>query len=133
MADFELPLSFATPDRGQALRIAQALAETPIAWDKPTPAIGDAAYEAAAGGISVALIDTSIDPHSLIASTPDPAVIFGPPQKSPEPDLIFLPLLGNDAQKRFKGGSVQLTFMTDRGPYEVSREVSLAGVTSGGQ
>jgi DsbC/DsbD-like thiol-disulfide interchange protein len=133
MADFELPLRFATADGAQALRIAQALAETPFAWDRPTPAIGDAAYDAAAQGITVALLDASIDPHSLIASTSDPAVMFGPPQKSPEPDLIFLPLLGDDAQKRFRGGPVQLTFMTERGPYEVSQEVSLAGVTSGGQ
>jgi DsbC/DsbD-like thiol-disulfide interchange protein len=133
MADFELPLNFAVPDREQALRITQALAQTPIAWDGPSPAIADIGYDAASRGITVAVLYASIDPASLIASTADPMVIFGPPQKSPEPDLIFLPLLGNDAQKRFKGGTVQLTFMTDRGPYEVSQEVSLAGVTSGGQ
>jgi DsbC/DsbD-like thiol-disulfide interchange protein len=133
MASFTLDLDFAAPDRGQGVRLAQALATTPIAWDKPKPAIGNVTYDAKAGGLEVSVLDQSVDQSSLIASTQDTSLIFGPPQKSREQNLVFLPLLGNDAQKGFMGGSVQLTFMTDSGPYEVFHDVGLAGVTSGRQ
>jgi DsbC/DsbD-like thiol-disulfide interchange protein len=133
MTDFELDLSFAKPDAGQALRLSQARAETPIDWDKPGPAFDSVTYDPAKGGILAKLADSAIDPASIIVSTPDPSQIFGAPQKSQEPGLVFVPLLGNDTQKRFDRGSVQLTFMTDAGPYMVVPEVGLAGATSTGQ
>ena len=129
VASFSLPLTFATADAGQGLRLSQALSLTPIAWDGPDGAIGDVVYDAAASGLTIPLADPAIDPGSLIADTGDPLILFGAPQKSPDGNSVFLPLLG-DVGADLGGQMIRITFMTDMGPYEISRQIRSASTES---
>ncbi len=131
MASFELPLSFAAPDRSQGLRITQALAETPLEWDgtgDPVPAVS---YDAGADALAVT-VSPDVDPLSLIADAGLTGQLFGAPQKSPEPNLVLVPLLGGDQGRGVEGKPVRLTFMTEMGPFSVERRVSPAGSTTTG-
>lgn len=130
-AAFELPLSFAAPDRSQGLRITQALAEIPLEWDgagDPVPAVR---YDAQADALAVT-IAPELDPLSVIADAGLTGQLFGAPQKSPEPNLVLVPLLGGDQGRGVEGKPVRLTFMTEMGPFSVERRVSPAGSTTAG-
>jgi len=130
MASFTLPLSFARADTGQGVRLDQALALSPIPWDGPDGVIGDVALDTAAGGLTIPLAHRAIDPGSLIADTGDPLVLFGTPQKSPDGHSVFLPLLGNVGDADLRGQTIRITFMTDMGPYEISRQIRSASTES---
>ena len=131
-ASFELPLSFAAPDRAQGLRIAQALALTPMPWADPRDPIAWVGFDAAAGALAVRLDDAKIDPLSLIADSGERGQLFGAPQKSPDGKLVLLPLLGGESSRDVEGMPVRLTFMTEMGPFSVERRISSAGSTAAG-
>lgn len=131
MAKFELPLSFAAPDRSQGLRITQALAETPLEWDGAGDPVPQVTYDAGADALAVSL-SPDVDPLSLIADDGLAGQLFGAPQKSPEPNLVLVPLLGGDQGRSVEGKPVRLTFMTEMGPFSVERRVSPAGSTTAG-
>jgi DsbC/DsbD-like thiol-disulfide interchange protein len=121
-AKFSLPVSFAKPDAGQSIRLDQAEARGPIAWDKPTPAFG--AVTATAAGLTISSPDPSIDPGSLIADVGDPAILFETPQKSPDNGAWTVKLLGGAAATGLEGRGIQLTFMTPSGPYAVGSTIT---------
>lgn len=131
-ANFELPLSFAAPDRAQGLRIAQALALTPMPWSDPRDPIAWVGFDAAAKALAVDVDDTRLDPLSLIADTGDTGQLFGAPQKSPDGKLVLLPLLGGESSRDVEGMPVRLTFMTEMGPFSVERRIASAGSTAAG-
>ena len=131
MASFELPLSFAAPDRSQGLRITQALAEAPLDWDGPGDPVPSVTYDAGADALAVSL-GPEIDPLSVIADAGLQGQLFGAPQKSPEGNLVLVPLLGGDQGRGVEGKPVRLTFMTEMGPFSVERRVSPAGSTTTG-
>jgi DsbC/DsbD-like thiol-disulfide interchange protein len=126
-ASFALPLTFGKPDAGERVRLAQAVATTPIAWDGAAGAIGTLRFDAAARALIVPIADPQIDPASLIADAGQSGVIFGAPQKSPDGQAVLLPLLGTNDEKGLDGQAVRLTFMTAKGPYELSRNVAFGG------
>lgn len=126
-ASFELP-SASGADPANGLRIKQAAAMAPIPWDGDPGAIGTVRFLPQQNMLSVQLADPSIDPASLIAATDDPDLLFGAPQKSPEPDLVLIPLLGKTHGIDLESQSVQLTFMTEMGAYEVTRTAEGAGI-----
>jgi DsbC/DsbD-like thiol-disulfide interchange protein len=118
-----LPLSFASEDAAQAIRLDQALSETPFLWDQPGEPF--ATVEAGLdGSLHIYGADPSIDPASVIVDVGDPAILFESPQKSPERDLWTLKPLGGAGKKGLEGGSVQLTFLTPNGPYAVTRPIA---------
>ncbi|MEP7241659.1 MAG: protein-disulfide reductase DsbD domain-containing protein, partial [Devosia sp.] len=39
-ASFVLPLNLSRPDEGQGIRLEQAVADVPVPWDRPQPALG---------------------------------------------------------------------------------------------
>lgn len=124
---FSLPVHFAQPDRGQGLRLDQAVADVPI------PAEDDGVVGAVTlgpDGLSVPLNSADIDPASVIAAAVDPAVLFGAPQKSPDNDLVILPLLGGGEGQSLVGQLIEISFMTPAGPYVVERTIEAAGSTS---
>jgi DsbC/DsbD-like thiol-disulfide interchange protein len=123
MASFSLPLDFAKADRGQGLRIAQAVALTPQPWSDPRPLLGPVSWDAAAHAISVAVADPRVDPLSLIADASAAGQLFGAPQKSPDGSAVLLPLLGGADQAALEGKPVSLTFMTEMGPFSLSTTV----------
>lgn len=131
MSSFQLPLSFAAPDRAQGLRIAQAVARTPLEWtgqDNPVPGV---AYDAGTDALAVS-VSGEVDPLSLIADAGEGGQLFGAPQKSPDGNLVLLPLLGGDQGRNVEGTPVRLTFMTEMGPFSVERRISSARSTASG-
>lgn len=131
-ASFALPLNFAAPDRAQGLRIAQALALTPMPWEDPRDPIASVGFDRAAEALAVRIDDSKIDPQSLIADTGQAGQLFGAPQKSPDGKLVLLPLLGGESSRGVEGMPVRLTFMTEMGPFSVERRISSAGSTAAG-
>jgi DsbC/DsbD-like thiol-disulfide interchange protein len=123
-ASFSLPLADAAPDRPNGLRIRQALALWPMPWDGDVQPIGNVEYDAAMGMLRVYLDDPDLDPASLIAATASGEPVFGTPQKSPEPNLVLIPVLEQGDQIDLESQDIQLTFMTGMGAFEVSRPVS---------
>lgn len=131
-ASFALPLNFTAPDRAQGLRIAQALALTPMPWDDPRDPIAWVGFDSAAEALAVRIDDSKIDPQSVIADTGQAGQLFGAPQKSPDGKLVLLPLLGGESSRGVEGMPVRLTFMTEMGPFSVERRISSAGSTAAG-
>jgi DsbC/DsbD-like thiol-disulfide interchange protein len=131
-AVFTLPLDFARPDRGQGLRLAQAAALAPIAWPGPTEPFGPVTYDATTQSIAVDVLDPAIDPSSIIADAGTDGPLFGAPQKSPETNLVLLPLLGPSGGTDPQGATIELTFTTADGPFSVAKRV-VAGSTAQGQ
>lgn len=126
-AEFTLPLDFSRPDNAQALRLGQAVATTPIAWDGAPDAISDPVYDPASRSLRLEVTDPDIDPLSILAETAPGGPLIGTPQKSPESATIILPLLGSTDEMGLEGKPIHFTFMTRKGPYETVRKVSLGG------
>lgn len=122
-AAFSIALAEPVKDAPNSLRIRQALAETPVAWTEPSPVIGDVALTEEGGAIAVKVLDPRVDAASLIAATVPGEPVFGVPQKSPEPNLVLIPILGAENDAALVGEDVQLTFMTEMGAFEVTRPV----------
>lgn len=129
-ATFALPIDFTRPDAGQGIRLAQALAEVPIAWDGRDEPFASIALSTGVAGLAITLGDAAVDPDSLIADFGDPMVLFGTPQKSPDGRTVFLPLLGNGGSAGLGGQPVRITFMTATGPYEITRPLAASSTES---
>ena len=125
-AEFSLPLTDGKPDRANGLRIRQALALAPMPWEGDPQALGDVGYDAASKMLSVQVSDPQVDPASIIAATQSGNPLFGTPQKSPEPNLVLIPVLGKSDEIDLENQDVQLTFMTGMGAFEVTRPVRAA-------
>ena len=124
-ARFSLPVD-GLKDMPNGVRIRQAVALAPIPWEDDPQPIGTVEYRADEQALAVWLSAPDIDPESLIAVTADGAALFGVPQKSPEPNLVLIPVLGKTAEIDLESRSVQLTFTTAMGAYEVTRSVETA-------
>ncbi len=120
---FELPLALSTPDRANAMRIRQALALAPIEWDGADAPIDGVRYDPVGNVLVVSVNDSLFDPQTLIATGPEGGPIFGAPQKSPEPGLILLPVLGTNAGNSLENQTIQFTFVTGMGAFSLTQRV----------
>ena len=127
-AHFVLPLTDAAPDRVNGLRIRQAVAMAPVPWEGAAGTIGNVDYDAEAGLLEVEIGGNELDPASLIATTGSGDPLFGTPQKSPEPNLVLIPVLGRSDDIDLNNQDVQLTFLTGMGAFEVTRPVVVHGL-----
>lgn len=125
-ARFELPLDFARPDAGNALRLRQAVSMAPLPWDGA--AFGEIAFDPEARTLSVVLPSEEIASQSVIADIAGTAALFGAPQKSPDTNLVVLPLLGGGDP--VAGAGVTLTFNTPRGPFHVEKPLGVRSTGS---
>jgi len=123
-ARFSLPLDDAAPDRPNGLRIRQALAMTPMEWTADPQPLGDVELQRDVGMLAVQVDDPGLDPGSLIAATESGEPLFGAPQKSPEPNLVLIPILGK-AEPDLANQAIRLTFLTDMGAFEVERTIKV--------
>ncbi len=130
MTSFSLPLQFDRPDSANALRIAQAIAETPLPWTGATDAVPSVGYDAGAHALAIRYDPAVVDPLSFIADASSAGQLFGAPQKSPDENLVHLPLLGGAKAAVAGTFAIQLLFMTASGPYEVTREIVIAPSTA---
>jgi DsbC/DsbD-like thiol-disulfide interchange protein len=124
-ARFSLSLDDAEPDRPNGLRIRQALATTPMEWQGDPQPIGNVELRQEAGMLAVHVGDPDLDPASLIAATDSGEPLFGTPQKSPEPNLVLIPILGKADELALENQPVRLTFLTGMGAFEVERTVTV--------
>lgn len=122
-ARFSLPLADAEPDRPNGLRIRQALAEAPMQWQGDPQPIGNVELLSDAGMLAVHVSDPELDPASLIAATDSGEPLFGTPQKSPEPNLVLIPILGKTNNWDLENQAVRLTFLTAMGAFELERPI----------
>jgi DsbC/DsbD-like thiol-disulfide interchange protein len=122
-ASFSLPLDFASPDAGQGIRIAQALANVPLPWDGAGQPVGEIAWDEASGALQVPIDPALVDPGSLIVDGSGTSHLFGAPQKSQQAGLLSVPLIGGDAAAGLVGQPVTLLFMSPSGPFAVARTV----------
>jgi DsbC/DsbD-like thiol-disulfide interchange protein len=122
-ASFALDLQDGTPDGPNRLRLRQAMAETPIGWTGDTAPVGSVTLDGPNRQIAVQWTDPAVDPASLIVTTHDGTPLIGAPQKSPQADLVLLPVLGDEPLEA--GEPVELVFMTDTGAFEISQEIGL--------
>ena len=120
-ARLTLPVAELTPDRANALRIDQAMADVPIAWDGTAQPIGAVMLLPDAGAIAVEIDPGIVDPSGLIAATDLNGPLFGAPQKSPQDNLVLLPILGKSDNSALDGVEVEFSFMSPRGAFQVSR------------
>ena len=124
--EFSLALSEPEPDRANGLRLRQAMALAPIDWDGSPSPLGDVTYDPDTGMLEIPLSNAELDPTSLIAATPSGLPLFGAPQKSPEPDLVLIPVLGQVDATDLANQPVELTFMTDDGAFAIDSPVTVA-------
>lgn len=122
-ARFDLALNEASADRPNGLRLRQALAEAPIAWNDGPQPLGEVDFLPDQQAIGVWINDPDIDLDSLIATTESGSPLFGAPQKSPQQDLVLLPILEKTENSALEGQDVQLTFMTGMGAFELRRTI----------
>jgi DsbC/DsbD-like thiol-disulfide interchange protein len=127
-AHFTMHLAGTKPDRPNGLRLKQAMALAPLAWPDGQASFGPIAYDAMAHQLQIPLLSGAIDPASLIVTAGMGDPMFGTPQKSPEPNLVVVPVLSEGKEIDWSDKAVQLTFMTDMGAYEVTRPVEAATV-----
>lgn len=122
--EFSMPLNFDVPDRGQGLRLRQAMVLVPLAWNGDPEPIG-AVKIGADGRIDIALDRAIVDPGSIIVDNGDPTILFGLPQKSPTDDLVTLQLLDRGQYESLQKLPVRVTFVTGDGAFELFREVQM--------
>lgn len=122
-ASFTLGLSDTEPDRPNGLRIKQALAEAPIAWNEGKDPIGAVEYRPEEKALAVWLDEQIVDVSTLIVATETGAPLFGVPQKSPQDGLVLLPILGKTENSDLRGADVQVSFMTGMGAFALSRTI----------
>lgn len=128
---FALSLA-ADPDRAQDLRLAQAIARSPLPWTGPGEAFGAVFHDAFANVLVVELDADEVDPLSLIVDAGSTGPLFGAPQKSPDGNLVHLPFIGGEDSRDVEGMPVRLTFMTTMGPFTLERRIASAGSTAAG-
>ena len=124
-ARFSLSLTDARPDRPNSLRIRQALATTPVEWQTDPQPLGNVELWREAGMLAVHIDDPDLDPASLIAATDSGEPLFGTPQKSLEPNLVLIPILGKVDELALENQPVRLTFLTGMGAFEVQRTLTV--------
>ncbi len=123
-AHFSLPLDFDDTDTGNRLRLRQALAQTPIAWEKPQSPFGTVWFDPTHEALRVELLDPAIDPRSVIAAAPGGKPLFGAPESNGE--AISFQLLGEANAEELAGLELTLTFLAPDGAYAITRSVELA-------
>ena len=126
-----LPALESQPDTANALRIRQALADVPIAWQQGPEPTGDVVLSADGLALEVEIDTTMVDPESMIAAGDLDDPLFGAPQKSPQGNLVVLPIMGKTDNSTLDGMQVDLSFMTPMGAYEVTRTIEAGADASG--
>ena len=124
-AHFSLPLADGAPDRANGLRIRQAMAEWPLSWDGSQDMVGEVTVDEEASMLEVK-VSPDLDSASLIAATAPGEPLFGAPQKSREPNLVLIPVLGADDPEQLRGQDIEFTFKTDQGAFQLTRTVGEA-------
>lgn len=121
---FGLEIDPRNPDRPNTLRIEQARAGVPIAWDGPEM-IGDVHYDSGENVLVATLDDPAFPAQTAIADIAGRMLLFGPPVA--DAGTLRFALLGRGPSKLTGGEAVHITFTGPDGPYEIVRPLGLSG------
>ncbi|MEX1180973.1 MAG: protein-disulfide reductase DsbD domain-containing protein [Cucumibacter sp.] len=121
-AEFNLPVDVDEPDRVSSFRLDSAMALVPV-LDATTPPLFGSLAPAQNGTLLVQSWAPGPVAASLIVDGRDPGWLFGSPQNGPHSDLLELLVLAGGDVSELVGEVLRLTFMTDRGPFELTRVV----------
>ena len=127
-AAFSMPVVDAKPDMPNNLRLKQATALAPIPWPTDRPGLGPITHDPAGKQLLLTLASDEIDSSSLIVTSPTGEPLFGTPQKSPEPDLVVVPILGDGSKTQRDPQEVELTFTTGEGAFDITLPVHAGAV-----
>lgn len=130
-ARLALPARDEKPDTPNGLRIRQALADVPIDWQQGPEPAGDAVLSPDGASLLVEIDPAVVEPESLIAAGDLDAPVFGAPQKSPQDNLVLLPIMGKTDNSVLDGMQVDLSFMTPMGAFKVTRTVEAGDDANG--
>lgn len=122
-AEFDLPVSFDRPDRSAGFRLDAAMAEVPVADSHTPPPFGKVATDEAGEYLYVETGAPIPVAATLIVDCCGPAWLFGAPQNGPHSGLLKVPVLVEGGGTALVGETVRLTYMTEKGPYELVREI----------
>ncbi|SFZ86113.1 Thiol-disulfide interchange protein, contains DsbC and DsbD domains [Devosia enhydra] len=128
-AALSLDLATRTADRRQALALTQAEALAPLPWPDAAPPVAILPPGDDSKLLRLRVDPDRVDVGSIIVDLGAGGPIFGVPQKSPEPDLVLVPMLGKKTVQWLAGRSVTVTFITPQGAYEISQSVPQAEST----
>lgn len=125
-AQFSMSLADTAPDMANGLRLKQAVALAPISWPDDEPSFGPVSADRTGEHLLVPIASDAIDLSSLIVTAPGGEPLFGTPQKSPEQNLVVVPVLARDGEIEWNDQVVELTFTTDQGAFDITLPVQAA-------
>ncbi|WP_196259532.1 protein-disulfide reductase DsbD domain-containing protein [Pelagibacterium limicola] len=129
--DFALGINPAAPDAANMLRVRQARAEVPAAWEGPDP-IGEVVYLSAENVLVAVLADEDFPDETAIADIAGKHLLFGPPKRDRTAGTLRFPLLGKGDAGLAEGATVHITFLAPSGPYEVVRTLQTTSCVGNG-
>lgn len=118
-------LSFEKRDLGAELQIAQAMASTPIEWDRSSSPFGDIVFNQTTQKLHINVKNTDIETANIIVTFGESYEVFSMPQKSLSGNTLVFTRLGRSNNMDWLEQNVTLTFMSPDGPYELSLPVEI--------
>lgn len=119
-ASFSLPGDTRT-DPANALRLKQALNDTPIPYEGDDPPLFDIALDPQTGVLSLGYDPARIDPMQVFPSLAGRSESFSPPEIDAAAGRLGFALLAPEKDIAWRGAALSLTFATSDGPYEIVR------------
>ena len=119
-ARFTLPGDTRT-DPANALRLKQALNDTPIPYDGDDPPLFDFDLDRETGALSLGYDPARIDPMRVFPSFAGRAETFSAPKIDAAAGRLDFALLASEKDTAWRGAALSLTFATSDGPYEIVR------------
>lgn len=117
-ASFDLP-GANEPDNSNLLRLRQAMAETPIAWDGADPPLTDIALDRGRRALTLAYDPARIDPNRVFPSLDGALYVFTSPEIDAAAGRLSFRLLARPGDEKWRSLPLRISFATAEGPYEI--------------
>lgn len=111
-------------DPGNALRLRQALAQTPAEWTDAGSPLGKVRYDPDAKALSVELKGRQLGAADLIGAFADGTPLLGAAEPDPSGAYAILPVLDNVEPRALAGRPLELVFRTDLGAFSIETIVA---------
>ena len=117
----EIELDLKNPDRGHGLRIAQAITDAPLLWDRDEEPFGEIIFDKKTGRLDIIFDKSIVSPQSLIVDNGDVSTLFSPPQTNEKENIVSFRLMNMAKADQLINMPITLTFLTRDGAYQLSR------------
>lgn len=122
--NFTLPMRFDASDKSSLIRLNQAIALAPIAWENPDD-FGQPVLDLEAKTLVVPFSSDIIDYTTILADITDQPHLFSEPRLNEQGDALVFDLYGRYSNANLEHAQVNFTFMTAKGAYEVRKELNV--------